>query len=163
MNGIDQILDAIVQELALSPYLSGCKVVSGFSAALGDSPLRQETVAVSLEGMEISEGAFGQYFGTPANGGEVCGRTAVLQVQLSVAVPKKMGGAGCHRVLTAVSSAVLAGNFGGSVQGLKAGKVSYERVFGGLVQPITLTLSCIIGETVPDVGECYRDVIVKLK
>ena len=162
MNGIHAIIEDIVQELALSPYLAGRKVVSGFSATPGDTPLRQATVAVSLSGLEMTEGAFGQYFGTSATG-EVCGRSAVLRVELRAAVPKKQGGAACHRLLSDLSSAVLTGDFGGSVLNLSAGQVSFERAFGGLVLPITLTLSCIIGETVPDVGESYRDVIVKLK
>lgn len=163
MNGIEQIIEDIVKELAMSPYMANRQVVCGYSYAFADDPLRRDTVAVSLNALELKEGAFGRYFGTAASGGEVCGREAVLEILLSAAVPKQKGGAGAHKLVADLASAILAGSFGGSVLAVNAGKLGYDKSFGGLAVPVTLILSCIIGAGVPESGERYTDIVVKLK
>lgn len=163
MNGIDRMIKDIVDELKSSPYMVNRQVISGYRSAFADDPLRCDTVAVSLNALEIKEGAFGGYFGTAAAGGEVCGRQAVLELLLTAAVPKRAGGEGSQKLAADIASAVMSSCFGGSVLALKVGKPDYDRGCGGLRLPIVLTLICIVGVGAADSGARYSDIVVKLK
>lgn len=163
MNTFESVIGEICNELKGSGYLLDTDVISGYTYAHSDTPLEKPTVAVSLSSLEIKEGAFGGYYGTAAQGMPVSGREAVVALLLSAAVPKVLGGKECSALVERLSSAVLSGEISGSVRSVSAGKIVFDRSIGALVQPVVLTLSCVIGRSETNSGEYYSSAIVKLK
>lgn len=162
-NGIDLLIENITRELAGSPYLLSRKVIIGYPYTIKDAPIKCGTVAVTLDSLQVAEGAFGGYFGTAAAGGEVCGREGEVTLRLTSVVPKSAGGKECHKLLSEITSALFSGSFAGSIRSVSSGDISFDRNVGGLVLPVTAIFTCIVGNEMPEDDTLYSDITVKLK
>lgn len=165
MNGcVSDFLEQVKEALAVSPYLSGSQIVTGFSSSMKDVPLRRSMIAVSIGSLELSDGAIGRYYGRGDDGAEIYGRKGIIGVKLDIAVPKLLGGEVCSELLNALASAVISSEFAGRVISLKAGEIQAQSDLGALMLPVTLTLEGILTqETSQDEGALFSSVIVTLK
>lgn len=147
MESITQLKRQVADYLRNNGSLATAKVMTSFPSAQRDFPLKKPLVAVGLEGVELTPGGFGGYWGERGEQ-SLYGSSAAITLRIDLYCPVSHSGDGCHDLYeTICDRLMLRQNPFGALK-LGCGEIGYDK----LAWANRLTVLCTLraGLTVQD-------------
>lgn len=127
MDSITELKYRVADYLRNNGSLAAAKVMTAFPSSQRDFPLIKPVVAVGLEGVELTPGGFGGYWGE--NSGEsLYGSGAAITLRLDLYCPLSQSGDGCHDLYEAICDRLMLRQNPFGVLKLRCGEISYDKL-----------------------------------
>lgn len=154
------LFTGLIQQMItdLQSELPEIKFSMSYSNTKKANPITEPTAVLNFEGIEVNEGAMGDFIRTNSTG-ELSGKKAKLKVGLKLYSPHKDGGESCLLAFDDICNSLVFGNMTLKPNSIQSNQVTYNSTAFAFILDSELSFDFIVGKETTMTA--ISDIVVK--
>lgn len=137
MGVFDSVVNEIKSILSEDSLLSDIIFTDIYQAIPKPNPINNIYVGIGLDGVSVSNKAFGEYFGIK-NGNEIFGKGGNVSLKMRIYCPTKLGGESSLEVFSRLCNSLFESNLKNQITSITCSETTFDHNIGAFI------LDCII-------------------
>ena len=158
MGVFDQIIEEIRLSLSEDESLSDICFVHAYRVNKRANPIKKTYVTLSLAGVEIVNGAFGDFLGR-SNGNDLFGKRSNVYIGLNIYCPKISDGSICSEAFSRICDHFILGDSDINIEELSCKEVKHDVESDSFMLACKLKLNMFVARETQDIE--ISDIVVQ--